>query len=291
MHLGLIRFTHGLGDCVQLTSVLRHLAFARPDWQWDVAVTAGKRSCLRGLSRESLDYHELQRPDYSTVLELAWDEPDRCYQNSASTKVERCLIDVFGLTPQPDLAGYTIRCNAEELAAARIVRESLGPFALLHYEGNTGASEKNLSHTEAAAICELVRGRGMQPVILDWDRRSQIVDSGLVQHWPGPADAAAIAALTTEAALAIGIDSGPLHVFAATRTPTLGVWTRRHPLHYMTPAATNVLNLVPRDHERFLRRIGRENGAAFFQHHYRQLVYEGLLEGAAEAMDQLLGSG
>jgi FkbM family methyltransferase len=69
----------------------------------------------------------------------------------------------------------------------------------------------------------------------------------------------------------VGVDSGPLHVAAATTTPTLGVWLRHHPLHYLG-LADNVLHLVPERHEGMIRG-NREAGAAFFRAHYRHRTY------------------
>ncbi|NOX54885.1 MAG: methyltransferase domain-containing protein, partial [Planctomycetes bacterium] len=56
-----------------------------------------------------------------------------------------------------------------------------------------------------------------------------------------------IAALIEQSALMVGIDSGPLHVAAATTTPTIGVWRDLHPIRFIDPAP-NVLHLVRRGH-------------------------------------------
>src|SRR6516165_2080042 len=50
----LIKQAYGLGDAVQLTCVLQHLAKHRPDWSIDVATGIGKHSAFRGLCRQSL---------------------------------------------------------------------------------------------------------------------------------------------------------------------------------------------------------------------------------------------
>jgi hypothetical protein len=44
----LIHFTHGLGDAVQLTSVLQHLQKYRPDWELHLQALRGKESVDRG---------------------------------------------------------------------------------------------------------------------------------------------------------------------------------------------------------------------------------------------------
>ncbi len=72
----------------------------------------------------------------------------------------------------------------------------------------------------------------------------------------------------------IGVDSGPLHVAAATSTPTIGVWTGHHPLHYFGHA-DNVTHLVPEDHVRLLRG-DRNAGAKYFRERYRFQTYRDL---------------
>src|SRR5436305_9136922 len=74
--------------------------------------------------------------------------------------------------------------------------------------------------------------------------------------------------------LMVGVDSGPLHVAGATSTPTIGVWTGHHPLHYFD-LGEHVTHLVPEDHERLLRG-NVEAGAAYFQRHYRYQAYSDL---------------
>lgn len=66
-------------------------------------------------------------------------------------------------------------------------------------------------------------------------------------HGKGTGDAESLAALIDASRLLIGVDSGPLHVAGATTTPTIGVWTQHHPVHFFD-LADNVLHLVPGDH-------------------------------------------
>ena len=48
----LIKFPHGLGDAVQFTVVLKHLAKAYADWAVDVVSKRGKHTAFRGLCRQ-----------------------------------------------------------------------------------------------------------------------------------------------------------------------------------------------------------------------------------------------
>ena len=73
------------------------------------------------------------------------------------------------------------------------------------------------------------------------------------------------------ATLVVAIDSGPLHVAAATSTPTIAVWTRHHPLHYVSHAE-NVTHLIPKHHVELLRG-DTEAGSRYFDAHYRYRTY------------------
>jgi FkbM family methyltransferase len=73
-------------------------------------------------------------------------------------------------------------------------------------------------------------------------------------------------------------------VAGATTTPTVGVWTRHHPVHFFEPA-DNVLHLVPADH------AGLAAGAEavrFFEQHYRYRSYKRLFVDLPALVEHLL---
>src|SRR5207244_11722047 len=76
--------------------------------------------------------------------------------------------------------------------------------------------------------------------------------------------------------------SGPVHVAAATGTPTLAIWTRHHPLHYFS-LADNVTHLVPRKHAELIQG-DRVTGEAYFNAHYRFQIYDDLEVGLRAAV-------
>src|SRR5262245_5575345 len=105
----LIRFSHGLGDAVQLTCVLQHLARHRPDWVVDVATLWGKHTAYRGLCRRSLLFDDpIPAGSYDQMFELGWFECYSIYGDSPCTKTCSSLREVFGITPEPSLLGYRI---------------------------------------------------------------------------------------------------------------------------------------------------------------------------------------
>ncbi|MDP7014684.1 MAG: FkbM family methyltransferase [Pirellulaceae bacterium] len=289
----LIKFSHGLGDAVQLRTVLRHLQKHRPDWRVSVAALTGKHSAFRELCHESLDMQRdrLDEAAYDRVFDLAWHECHACFQEHPSTKVEQCLRDVFQLEPDMALYGEPMAVSAEKAAQASAYLDSICqpgpngdgryPVVLIHYEGNTSAEHKNLSTGAVSELCETVIQHGFTPVILDWDGRSPLPDGRRIHNpsvncelWgrTGTGDAEGLAALIARSTLMIGVDSGPLHTAFATSTPTIAVWTGHHPVHY-APPLEHVFHLVPKNHASMLR--GKKcAGTEFFEKQYRYAEYQ-----------------
>ncbi len=289
----LIQFRHGLGDAIQLTIVLRHLRQAHPDWEIELSALRGKHSVGQDLcERVSVLETAGRRPvGAQQVYALDWDECYDAHANWPSTKPTRCLREVFHLEPNLDLFRYQIARSAaadqrarEYLATLRLegpLPDGRYPVVLLHYQGNTSCDRKDLPHDAAKRVCETARDLGYVPVILDWDQRSPLIDQRTVfcpeaSHplWGGhgTGDAEALAALIEASALMIGIDSGPLHVAGATTTPTLGVWTRHHPVHFFD-LCPNVRHLVPRNHAALAKGAP---AVEFFQGHYEHDLYDDL---------------
>lgn len=263
----LIKFRHGLGDAVQLTSVLLHLRSERPGWLIDVAAQTGKHTCYRGLCERSYDMdREPVPPDhtYDAVFDLEWKENTLNYADTISTKVTRCLAEVFGIESKRELLRYEIQTTPEEDWRAVAWLESIGCTriddgrfngVLVHYQGNTSKEKKDLDDQAAGEIVHSVAGSGYIPIILDWDNRSSLPDghrcfspSAHNPLWPDrqTGDAAMLAALIERCSALIGVDSGPLHVACATSTPVIGVWTGHSPRRYIEPCG-NAIHLVPID--------------------------------------------
>ncbi len=262
----LIEFPHGLGDAVQLSIVLRHLAAARPDWSIDVHCRRGKETALAHLVRTVYCDDDPRPPHaaYDAVHDLGWWEGERLYgPGVAASKAVRCLADDFGLPVQPQLCRYSIEPTAQAIGKARdwLARHcgAPGPTGrypafVLHYEGNTACERKNLTHETARLLCDWALAAGLAPVVLDWDSRSPLPDDRRIFcPRPGPGDiwgefgsgdAGVLAALIEASTLFCGVDSGPLHVAAATSTPAVAVWTGHNPLQFFDPAP-NVLHVLP----------------------------------------------
>jgi FkbM family methyltransferase len=302
----LIKFRHGLGDAVQLTSVLSHLKTKRPEWQVDVASLIGKHSAHRGLCNRvyRLGIDPIPEHGYQRIFNLDWHECDQSFADSPSTKVEFCLRSIFDIQPNLSLLKYRILIREQAARHAEQYLQTIsgtpnkeGKFsvAVIHYQGNTSAGRKNLSHELTAQLCNDLITLGLTPLILDWDRRSPLPDNRAifcpdVEHplWSatGTGDAEMIGALISKAVLMVGIDSGPQKVAAALETPTIAVWTGNHPIHYCCPA-DNVLHLVPSSHAELIRGE-RESGLSYFTRHYRFDTYIDLQVKLLTAVSELL---
>lgn len=302
----LLRFTHGLGDAVQFTIVLRHLQKYRPDWVVDVWSLYGKHSAFVGLCRQTFSDQTADpaHTDYDKIINIDWHECYDEFTNAPSTKAALCLRDVFAIEPDASLFFYKIAVgqNARDAATAYLraitnaePANGRWPVVLIHYEGNTSVGNKNLPHDVISRTCDAILEQQYTPVILDWDNRSPLPDNKTVfcpqgghSLWRGRStgDAEILAALAAQVSLVVGIDSGPLHVAGATDTPTVGVWTRHHPVHYFD-LAKNVLHLVPDNHREFARHDG---SFAFFATNYAYQPYTVLLNALpACVISQLTG--
>lgn len=293
----LFDFGHGLGDAVQFTLVLQHIRNHFPNLTVDVVSGVGKHSVFHGLCRKTLarDRDNVSQ-NYDQIINVSWPECYTIWPNLPGTKATKFVQESLNL--KAEILPYQIDVRPESRANVDTYLATLPhqPFVLIHYEGNTSADYKNLSHGTARTLCKHLKAHGFTPVILDWDYRSKLPDQRTIfcptrddpiWNLVGCGDGNILAALVEKATLFIGIDSGPLHVAMATRTPTIGVWTKHHPLNY-ADISGNVTHLVPNFH-RSLIRGNQELGMATFQAHYDHREYEILDHGLIELVNEKLG--
>jgi hypothetical protein len=291
----LLKFVHGLGDSTQLSCVAQHLRKHRPEWEIDVASGIGKHSVFHGLCRRSLilDRDPIDYAQYRWVFDVGWYECYSVYADSPCTKVCNTLRENFGIVPEFDLLKYRIevgpvarRDTAAYLSAITDTPGNGKPFpaVAIHYQANTSAWKKDLRHELVAKLCEELLAHGYTPIILDWDRRSPLPDQrrifcpavGPGDLWgnTGTGDAERLAALMSQCALVIGVDSGPLHVAGATETRTLGVWSGHSPVQFYD-LCPNVTHLVPSTW-RTVPPCQNRIAAQFFEEHYAFRLYDDL---------------
>lgn len=289
----LFRFPHGFGDAVQFTVVLQHLRAKYPQNYFGVVTKPGCGSLYRGLAHGVVEQPTAEavwafKPEdgFDFDVNIDWWEPDGCYHDSPATKAEKCLREAFGITPQLELCRYKINWTADDAALAKQTLADLdatGRAVLIHYQGTTSASNKNIDEQIIRATVRRIRDSDMVPIVLDWDNRScfargKCSDALVIDRtsplWRGTetGDGATLAALASQATLCIGIDSGPGHVMGATDTPTLILWNKHHPLNYYS-LSPNVTHVLPHDHQAHI--FGdADAGARFFRKNYRHFTCE-----------------
>lgn len=291
-HKVLINFCHGLGDSVQLSVILQHLAKVYPDWEIDVTCKRGKHSAVKGLCHTVYHDGEPQprREDYDEYYNLEWWECYHVFEYAPSTKASNCLQEVFGLLPEAAICHYKMNISQDSLTVAENYLKGIGckklpngkyNAVLIHYEGNTSQERKNLTHETGREICNTCFDYHMLPVVLDWDRRSPLPDGRKIFNpgtyegdiWGGfgSGDAERIAALVQMSSMFIGVDSGPQKCAACTDTPCIGIWTRHAPVQFFD-LSDNFLHLVPEDWRDVPPNYDKD-ARKFFEENYRYQTY------------------
>ncbi len=288
-----------VSDAVQLTVIVKHLKHYYPDWKICVEVGRGKHSCFYGLCDDVfiIDDHS-SKPNFDKVYNLIWPECSNSYHNLPCTKVTKCLKEIFNIEPILSLFIYEI--NVRDTARKTVSHylstiPKRNGYVVIHYQGNSSVNAKNLKHEDIKILCEYLVANQYTPIILDWDERSPIPDQRSVfcpgihsNLWKGNmGDAETIAALIHQAILFIGIDSGPLHVAGATSTPSIGVWTRHHPINFFEPCP-NVLHILPKDSRKNIRGIEKLRPRTYFENSYKHLYYDDLKSGLLAAIKSIL---
>lgn len=224
----LLHYNYGLGDAVQITTILLHLRHYYPEWEVDMLAPNGHYTLYHGLCRRSINLHreQVDRSQYTLVRDLVMLEPDETFASHPSTKAERMLKRLFQLEPVESLCRYEINPGTEDYTAAAECLERLGAvgnrFVLIHYQGYSHKRWKDIDERTVADVCDTILAADQVPVLLDLDGESKIDDPRVLRinkHDPLWADtgvdAARLFALGQLASLRIGIDSGPGHVWAA----------------------------------------------------------------------------
>jgi hypothetical protein len=292
----LLRFSHGLGDAMQFTAVLRHILALRPHTVTDVAALWGKHSAFVGVSNNVFILgHEIC--NHEEILEIEWSDNSERYRDTINTKTTKCLREVFGIEPKMELLKYGIQISTQSRNEARRYLSEVGDVCnrvphravAIHYQGNTCQGFKNLDEIVVQTVCENLLRSGYAPIILDWDGRSSLPNNRQIfcpdaTHWlwkgTGTGDAEQIAALISECSAFVGIDSGPLHVAAALTVPSIGVWTKHLPMQYIEPSP-NAIHLIP-NHWRLIAPCDDEVIAKNQSNWYNTVEYD--TEGLAEAI-------
>lgn len=247
----LLRFRHGLGDCIQFTSVLRHLREYREEINYFVECGADKFPLFEGLAQQ---FQKEGKVKFKKTIDIHWHENRENASHWPSSKVEKCLREVFGMTPDTELLRYQVNVPDSYLKRAESYLQGVRPF-FIHYEGNTSSDKKNLNQDVIVGTCLYAKKLGYTPILFDWDRRSPLPRYGLVtcpdaSHllWDGTGTGngmmiAALLKVAEKTGAFLAIDSGPGHIAPVCDIQTLVVWPGHHPINYYCPSP-NVRHLV-----------------------------------------------
>lgn len=278
---------YGLGDAVQISAVLRHVAAAHPDWTISFQAEEGRHQVGRGIVANtftSVPITSSVRYDFEIpiILHDNWIP----FADRPSTHVSKCLRDMFGLHWNPTLGRYKVNVTQQQIHDAasffekrrvRTNRQGRG-VVCIHYLGDSDKTRKDLTHEQAYTICRCVLACGRIPLMLDWR-----------DEWPGPvlggtietsyylpsewgSDAQRNCALISQCEAFVGIDSGPAKCAATTDTPSLVIWTGHHPAQFFDPAP-NTTHLVPAGYHS-MNPVRNDSGVvSWFESNYSTRMY------------------
>lgn len=256
---------YGLGDAVQVSAVLRHVAAAHPDWIIDYQAEEGYHCVGRGLVANTFAYGDKYPHDfYHREVQICLFDEWRGYTDRPNTHVTRTLKDTFGLDWDPALGRYNVPVSAKAAFEAGCLVGSFlkkldrrAPLVAIHYQGRTARHNKDLSHAQGTAVCGAVEDAGAIPLLLDWEGESPLTREGmfpsvgnvsvvgaqdLIRSWGR--DAEMTCAVIQQCRAFVGVDSGPAKCASATDVPSLVVWTKHSPEKFHDPAP-NTTHLVP----------------------------------------------
>ena len=203
----------------------------RPAW-WDLRGIAALRRQLAGFdfvydlqtSGRSGRYFRLAgRPQWSGIARGAshpHDNPARDCMHTRERQAEQLARAGIGHVPFPDLAWLAGRGPVLQAPYALLV-----PGAAPHRPG------KRWPVARFAELAALLCGRGIRPVVVGAAADAPLA-SGIVAHCPasldltGRTDLCDLAGLSARAALAVGNDTGPMHLAAAMGTRAIVLFSR-----------------------------------------------------------------
>lgn len=220
---------YGLGDAVQMSAVLRHVAAYRPWWRVDFQAEAGRECVGRGIARNVFVYGQPYPTEhYDAEVQLLLYDTWHRYVDRPNTRVSSVLKECLGLDWRADCGRYRIEVS---LPVKMWAGDTIGPrMVAFHYEGVTARDKKDLTDEQANAVCQCIYDLDRSPYMLGY----------VPKGYNAEVNCAAIA----ECEAFVGIDSGPAKCASATDTPSLVVWTGHHPAPFHDPAP-NTTHLVP----------------------------------------------
>jgi hypothetical protein len=225
---------YGLGDAVQMSSVLQHVAKYRPNWRVDYLAEEGKHQVGRGIVANTFAYGEPAPSScYDAEVQILLFDTWANWQDRPNTRVSSCLHERFGIDWDRECGRYQVNVSRSALEAILPTTSKLQYKGLvaIHHQGDSSKHKKDLTERQAELIISHILALGKVPYRL-----------GRHNEWGSSAEMNC--ALISQCEAFVGIDSGPSKCASATNTPVLVTWTGHHPAPFHDPAP-NTTHLVP----------------------------------------------
>jgi ADP-heptose:LPS heptosyltransferase len=211
---------------------LRRMLSSKPfDWVFDLQ-TSQRSSSYLSLFRAP-------KPKFSGVNPRgshAYTDPARHQRHAFDNLVEQLKMAAITLTEPPDLRWMQ----------ADISRFSLPTrFALLVAGGAAHRPEKRWPAAHYGALAQQLAAQGMIPVLIGTQAEAEEL-AAIAETCPqavnlcGQTSITEIAALAQHAQCAVGNDTGPMHIIAAARCPSLVLFSAASKPEYSSPVGTHV---------------------------------------------------
>lgn len=278
---------YGLGDAVQISSVLKHVAKYRPHWRVDFQAEEGRHQVGRGVCANTLAYGQpYPSPHYDAEVQIVLYDTWHAFTDRPNTRVSSCLKQWFNLPWDRECGRYQIAVSNNSMDAAQmLLRAGWGKARLVavHYQGDSAREKKDLTDDQATQVCQAICAAGCEPIVLDWRKKSQLERFRLLRTPRDVGnDAEMVTAIISQCEAFVGIDSGPAKCASATEIPSLVVWAGHHPAPYHDPAP-NTTHLVPSGFHDTEPVCGNPEVCAWFDAHYNVREYRGDPVPAVEA--------
>lgn len=247
-----VHFDHGLGDCVHFVAFCKVLK-DKYGIKINIHSESNKREVFNAAGIEYCDlhgsiYHRWTYPPDFNYPELIDGDGSKLYGN-VLMKTEEERREFYNAVCDLDMRDMlaTVITDKERTRVDKLLKGLPEPFILLHLWGSNLQASKNIDNHEEIynALLDMFDGT---LILLDWDYRAFPINHTRIRHLDRDfklssiPDVAEIFTRANESGgLIIGVDSGPYHLSAMHRIPTLGVFHHHYPACIGLPSPKQVV--------------------------------------------------